>query len=104
MIDPLFTVGRSFAEKKSAADTASDAVIPARDRYIDQTGTSHRHGRSSSIDPQNLPFFLLFSALRRCVTVSPMRVKVVSVMRDFMYSGVTHQQAKPTAVLQVSRL
>jgi hypothetical protein len=54
MIDPFFTVDRSLAQEKRPADAASDAVIPARNRYIDQMGTSHRHGCNSSIDPQNV--------------------------------------------------
>ena len=54
--DPFFAVARflaaverDFAQQECAADTAGDAVIPARNRYIDKMGASHRHGVSPRV-------------------------------------------------------
>ena len=40
----LFAVERTFGEQECAADATGDAVIPARDGYVDELRASHRHG------------------------------------------------------------
>jgi hypothetical protein len=44
--DPDFVVARALSQQEREADTARDAVVPARDRAIDQVGTGHRQGGS----------------------------------------------------------
>ncbi len=51
----LAAVERDFAQRECAADTAGDSVIPARNRYIDKMGASHRHGRVCLSGLQDLP-------------------------------------------------
>ena len=45
--DPFFAVKRSFGEQECAADTAGDAVIPARHGYVDELRASHCRGWNS---------------------------------------------------------
>jgi hypothetical protein len=43
ILDPLFAVGVTFTQQKSASDTPGDAVIPSRNRRIDQVSAGHGH-------------------------------------------------------------
>src|SRR5262249_50632316 len=45
-LDPQLAVLRPFAEQEGAADAARHAVVPARDRGIDQMRAGDRHGDS----------------------------------------------------------
>ena len=55
LFDPFSAVGWSFGEQECAADAAGDAVVPARDGYVDEVGASHRHEWDSGCDLPNLP-------------------------------------------------
>ena len=63
-------------------------------------GCSSPHSRSA-LSPLTLK--PLSSTIRQCVTVSPMRVNVRVVMRDFIYSGLRVRQGMPPAVHRVFR-
>ena len=46
ILDSVFSVVISFSKQKSTANAARHAVVPSRERRIDQLGSSDRHRRS----------------------------------------------------------